>query len=401
MSTRYLAVTLVLLGFCSNAFAQKKDADLPDTIVKTDGKTIKCEIVREESKKVLYKDARGKDQEIASADVTRIEFKDFPPELIGAEAAVEGRNFSRGDSLSEEACKATSDGRAKELFGCRARVARARALRAVNRAKDAAGVAEEGITMGGSSKWAALAHIERVAALAESGSDDCLKAGEEAESKADQFDEEFKYDVLLIQGDYYCDVKKDASKAKEKYAFVQNSRRPELQEDAQLGLARVKLLEKNLEGAEGQFRTIAAIARSANALCGACLGLDDSVMLKAEKGGSKPDLYREALSFYLRGAVLAAPSGGQRSENHETCIVRAGETAEKIAGTIPEDKKNERNLAAKKFFTDYARKIFEDAVRAYPASPKADDYKKKVQDLKSKSIALQPASEKKDDDKKD
>jgi hypothetical protein len=390
-----LTGTLLFAAFASTAYAQ-------DSIKLANGKAVKGEIVREDTKNLVYKDEKGKEKELAWSDVASVEYKDFPTEINAAEAAVEARNFGKADTASEEACKATGDGRAKDLFGARARVARARALSGLNKFKEAAQVAEEGIAMGG--RWAAQAHIERVSAYAAAGADECIKAGEEAEAKADQFDDEFKYDILLLVGDFYCEVKKDAGKAKEKYAFVQNSRRPELQEDGQLGLARVKLLEKNVEGAESQFRSIAATARSANALCGACLGLGDAVMLKADKGGSKPDLYREAFNFYLRGAVLAQPSGGQRSENHELSLLRAAETAEKIAGTVSVEgkDKNEKNLAAKKFYTDYSRKIFEDLVRAYPASTKLEDYKKRITDLRAKSLALAPApaaGEKKDEGK--
>src|SRR5450432_3988418 len=51
-----------LIGAAQPAFAQKKEADLPDTIVLNDGNKRKAEVVREDPKEVVFKNAQGKEQ---------------------------------------------------------------------------------------------------------------------------------------------------------------------------------------------------------------------------------------------------------------------------------------------------------------------------------------------------
>jgi tetratricopeptide (TPR) repeat protein len=372
------------------AFAQKKEADLPDTIILTDGGKRKAEVVREDPKQVVFKNAQGKEQKLDNEQVTRIDFKDFPGELGAAEAALERREFSKAESSADEAFKSCADERSKTLFGSRALVARARAMRGMNRFSEASQIAQQAIDEAKGSKWTADAYIERVAALAASGSEECQTVGNEAEGKGDTFGEEFTYDIKLIVGDFWVNKKSDASKAKEKLAFVKNSKRQGMQDRADLLLARCKLLEKNWKGAEEAFDKIARTSQDPDALAGAALGLGDLKLTAAKDGGAKglPDGLRAALVAYLRGAVLAQPAGGSTGENHEKALKGAAEAARAIVDTIPVNK-NAKDIGARKFFCDYSRKLYEDLIKTYPSSTGADDVRKQIADLRKKSGDLE------------
>ena len=389
-----IASAVALLVVCARpSHAQpKKEADLPDTIVTKDEKKIRADIQREDPKKIFYKTAAGKDQEIAWTDVVRVDYKDFPGNLGVAESAIDRRDYGKGASAADEAIKDCEGGggKMKELFLCRARVARAKALRGQGEFRGAAQVAEQALEQK-DSKWAGAAHLERVCSLALAGDDACVKAGEDAESLASSFGEEWKCDILLVVGDFFLRGKK-ADKAKEKFAFAQNSQRRELQDRAKLGLGFVKLLEGNTKGAEETFEQVMKSTQDPDALCGACLGLGDGMIQKATAAGAKekPGLLRQALSHYARGAVLAQPTGSSLGENHEQILRKAGETVELIVATIPSGN-NAKDQASRKFFVDYARKIFEDLIRQYPGAKEIEKYRGKVADLRKQSLALSPA----------
>jgi hypothetical protein len=384
-----LAISSALLGVAQPAFAQKKEADLPDTIVLTSGDKRKAEVVSEDPKQVVFKNAQGKVQKIDNDQVSRIDFKDFPGELGAAEAALERREFSKAETAADEAFKGCNDERTKTLFGARARVVRARALRGMNRYSEAAQIAESAVGEAKSTRWMADAYIEWVAALAASGSADCEKIGDQAEGKTDVLGEEFGFDIKFLVGEFWVNKKSDASKAKEKLAFVKNSKRQGMQDRAELLLARCKVLEKNYKGAEDAFEKIARTSQDPDALAGAALGLGDTKLEAAKAGGAKtlPDGLRVAFMAYLRGAVLAQPSGGSTGANHELTLRRAAETAKAIVDTIPANK-NAKDIAARKYYYDYARKLYEELVKTYPSATDMEEFRKQIADLRKKSIDL-------------
>jgi hypothetical protein len=376
-----------------------KESDLPDTIVGKGDKKTKAEVVSEGAKELNYKDHLGKAHTMPWDQIVRIEYKDFPAELYSAEGAIERRDYFKAESAANDAISSCGDGRNKDLFLARARVAKAKALRGQSRYKDAVDMAAQALDAAGGGRWAKGAHLEKVAALAALASDDCAAAGDAAEKFADEVsDVEFKCDVQLLEG-YYYEQKNDTSKAKEKYANVKNSQRQEMLERAQLGLARIKILEKDLVGAEEAFKEIAKTSTDPDALAGAQLGLGDIALARAKRVNPiSPDDLRVALELYLRGSVLAQPVGGGSSDNHEKTLANAAEVCKLIASqlTVTDNKKDpkyEKQASGKRFFIDYARKLFEDLVKTYPSSTKVEEYRAQINDLRAKSVALSPPAE--------
>lgn len=390
---------MLVLVLASAAFAAPvKEADLPDTVVQKGDKKLKCEVVKEGPKELTYKDHNDKQHTMPWSDIVRIDYKDFPSDLQAAEMANERRDYFKAESAAQDAIGACGDGRMKELFLARARVAKAKALRGQSRFKEAADMASQAVDAAAGSRWAKGAHLEKVAALAMLGDDGCAAAGDAAEKFADEInDVEYKADVQLFEGMYY-EQKKDTSKAKEKYANVKNSQRQEMLDRAALGLARIKILENDLKGAEDAFRTIAKSSQDPDALAGAQLGLGDTALAKAKRSNPlSGDELRDVLELYLRGAVLAQPVGGGASDNHEKTLKGAAEVCLLIAGTVnvPSDKKAkdyEKQAAAKRFFIDYGRKLYEDLVKTYPGAQDKDKYADQINQLKAKSVALAPAA---------
>ncbi len=375
-------------------------AETPDVIVERKDKKTKGTVTKEGPKEVTYKDEKDKEKTISWDNIVRIEYKDFPGELAQAEAAVERRAYDKAEKSADEAIRAVSDGRFKDLFLTRACVAKAKALRCLSSFKEAAEVAKRGIEAANGNRWEVHAHVERVAALAAMSSDEVGSACADAQKACDAYPNEiakdFRAEIALAAGLYY-EGKKETSKAKEQYGTAENSTK--YADRAKLGRARVKILEKDLKGAEEMFQAIARSTNDVDALAGASLGLGDTALEKAKRSNPlNGDELRDALELYLRGAVLAQPTGGGASDNHEKTLRGAAQVCEMIAGTIsvPQDKKDknwERQASQRKFFVDYARKLYEDCLKTYPASRSSDDDKKKVTDLKAKAIALSPAVE--------
>lgn len=386
------ALTIVLAGH-----AVARGADTPDTIVEKNKKTTKCTVVKEGPKEVTFKDDKDKEKTISWDAVSRIDYKEFPSELHAAEGAIERRAYDKAVSAADEACKSVSDGRFKDLFLTRACVAKAKALRGISQFKEAADTAKKGIDVANGNRWEVQAHIERVAALSALGSDEVGAACTDAEKACDAYSNDVAKDfraVISLAAGQYFEGKGDTLKAKEKYGTAENS--PRYQDQARLGRARVKILEKDLVGAEEAFRAIAKSSQDPDALAGASLGLGDTSLAKAKRSNPlNGDELRDSLELYLRGAVLAQPVGGGMSDNHEKTLRGAAQVCELIAGTInvPQDKKDknwEKQAAQRKFFVDYSRKLYEDLVKTYPASQKVEDDKKKIADLRAKSVALSP-----------
>ncbi len=284
----------------------------------------------------------------------------------------------------------------KELFLARAKIAKAKALRGQSRYKDAADMAAQALDAAGEGRWAKGAHYEKVAALSAAQDDGCAAAGDAAEKYADTIkDVEYKAEISLLEGEFFR-LKKDRSKAAEKYAAGKDSKRQELQDRAALGLARVKLdIDNDVAGAEQAFTALAKGTQDPDALAGAQLGLGDTALKKAQRANPvSPDELRSCLELYLRGTVLGQPVGGGASDNHEKTLKGAAEVCILIANTITVPAKNAPNFekasSGKKYFIDYARKLYEELVKTYPSAQEAEQYRQKINDLRAKSVALSP-----------
>ncbi|MEZ0231193.1 MAG: hypothetical protein ACAI25_21430 [Planctomycetota bacterium] len=402
MQKSRLGYALAVLAASSSlvSFRAALAAETPDVIVERKDKKTKGTVIKEGPKEVTYKDEKDKEKTIAWENIVRIDYKDFPSELAAAEAAVDRRAYDKAEKAADDAIRAVSDGRFKDLFLTRACVAKARALRCLSSFKEAAEVAKRGIEAANGNRWEVHAHVERVAALAGMGSDEvgsaCSDGAKACDAYSNEVAKDFRAEIALAAGNYYLD-KGETSKAKEQYGTAENSTK--FADRAKLGRARVKIKEKDLKGAEEMFQNIARSSTDADALAGASLGLGDTSLEKAKRSNPlNGDELRDALELYLRGAVLAQPTGGGASDNHEKTLRGAAQVCELIAGTIsvPQDKKAkdwEKQASQRKFFVDYARKLYEDCVKTYPASKGSDDDKKKISDLKAKAIALSATPE--------
>jgi hypothetical protein len=392
-----VAAVLLLAG--TQVLASPKDEELPDTIVQKGDKKIKCEVVKEGSKELSYKDGLGKPHTMAWDSIVRVDYKDIPVDLTAAEMAIERRDYFKGASAAQDAIGACGDGRLKELFLARAKVAKAKALRGQSDYKGAADMASQALDAAGEGRWAKGAHYEKVAALSAAQDEGCAAAGDAAEKYADSIkDVEYKAEISLLEGDFYL-AKKDRSKASEKYSAVKDSKRQDMQDRATLGLARVKLVcDKDFNGAEEGFRSLAKTTTDPDALAGAQLGLGDVALGKAQRANPvSPDELRSCLELYLRGAVLAQPVGGGSSDNHEKTLKGAAEVCVLIANTVTvpakTDPKYEKAASGKRYFIDYARKLYEELVRTYPSAQDSETYRNKINDLRAKSVALAPATQ--------
>ena len=394
--TKRLSI-VALLSFVAAAWALP---GAPHELTLKGNKKINCEIVKEGPKDVTYKDEKGKQQTVPNDQVSKIDYKeDFPGDLGAAENALDRRDFFKAESSAEEACKSCADGRLKDLFLGRARVAKAKALRGQASYKAAADVAKDAIAASAGTKWEVAAHLERVLSLAALGDDSCKDAGSEAEKACEAYPNEvgrdYRAEIALAEGEYFL-LKKDSSSAKEKFGTAESS--PKFGDRASLGRGRVRILENDFQGAEEIFEKIAKESSDPDALAGAALGLGDSARAKAERANpiSGDDL-RACLEKYLRGVVLAAPGPGSMGENHEKAIRGAAEVCELIAfKTITVPAKNAKDwakqAAAQKFFVDYARKLYEEIQKTYPSSQQKDKDQERIKALKAKSAELTPAT---------
>lgn len=396
MKTHWLpaiVLTVASVSAASPALAQaKKESDLPDTIYKKDGKTQKADIQKLDAKGVIWNGpgAKPKSETTSWDDVTRIEYKDFPGELGGAEAALERRDYNKAEGAAEDAIKTCQEGRMKTLFLARAQVAKARALRGLGRFQDAAQVADAALTAADGGYYSKDAALEKVWALCEAGSADAPKAADDAQKVADLgFGDEFRYDICVLIGGYYYKAK-DAANAIKNFSACKSSTRRDLQDRGKLGLGFVKLLpgQDDPLGAAEAFKSVLSTSTDAAALAGASVGLGDATLAQISTAPDKPAHLRQVLNIYLRGVVLAYPSGNSPTENHEAAIRKAADVCEKIAATSSEIKDKEKAAAAKKFYIDYQRKLYEELVKAYPNVNDAEAIHTKISKLKQDAQAL-------------
>jgi hypothetical protein len=376
------------VAVASPAFAQgKKEADFPDTITTKSGDKKKAEVLKLDAKEVVFKAfGEKKDQKLSWNDVRTIEYGGFPSDLASAEGALERRDYSKAEGSAEDAIKACQEGKSKELFLARAQIAKARALRGLGRAADAAQIADAALQTASGNYYAKDASIEKVWALCDAGSADVVKAGEDAKALQDSFGEEFLYDIDILIGTYY-EKQKDPDNALKNYGMVASERR-DVQDRAELGKARVKILQNNPDGACDAFRKILATATDPAAIAGASVGLGDATKAKLDSASDKPAFLREVLNIYLRGVVLAYPMGAGPTDNHEASLRKAAETCELIVGTVDAKDKSEKALAARKFYLDYARKLYEELTHTYPNAQDVEKIHEKVGKLKQESQAL-------------
>jgi tetratricopeptide (TPR) repeat protein len=316
------AIVVTCASVVSPALAQNKP-ELGDTIVtKSDKK--KCEIIRLDAKNVVYKDSTGakaKELTIAWSEVKSLEFKDFPSDLGGAEAAMERRDYAKAEGSAEDAIKSCGEGRAKDLFLARAQCVKAHALRGQARYQDAAQIADAALASANGGRYARDAYIEKVGSLADGGIADCVKAGDDAESKADDFGDEFRYDIYLQVGTYYLH-QKDADNALKKFGRITSERR-DIQDRADLGKAYCKVLQNDPDGASDAFRRILASATDTSAIAGASVGLGETV---------RPSPTRRASARRPRSASRSPPRPTRRTRKRRTrarssiSTTRAGST---------------------------------------------------------------------------
>jgi hypothetical protein len=242
--------------------------------------------------------------------------------------------------------------------------------------------------------------LEQAIALALKEDDAIQKVQKDAEGKAgDDFLLETGAPAieeidLAIAG--YDEKKGKTFEAKSLYAKHEGSERSWIRERASLGRARVAIAEKQFDAAKTIFKRLAAEARDPDAVAGAFVGLGDAAIQEAETAKDKGTAFRQALQLYLRAAVLAVPTGSGPRDNHENSLRRAGACAETILETLPpgkgQDSKEER---ARKFFADYARKLYEELLRLYPSSKDASAVKDKALKLRQRSGVAEQATDKK------
>jgi tetratricopeptide (TPR) repeat protein len=195
---------------------------------------------------------------------------------------------------------------------------------------------------------------------------------DEAKAKGREIGEKFGLEVDLRKANLMEDSNKlDEAKAIYNRLKVSAALQPVILYRAFIGLGRVELANKNYSNAEDAFNEVIEKSDDAVAKAGAYNGKGDSIIA----GAKTPDYntYKSALFSYLRSKLLYPAPAGETSIEEEKAIYNAAVSCEKLAQTLPQEKK--------RVYVNNAKLLYMELKQKFPGSRFVSDANKRLAEL--------------------